>query len=247
MGRYSKPRKLKTKRGQLKAEQNAWCLEHQIPMEKHGKNISCPGHWSTRIEITSRGKRTFAERSRLLTGQEKRRSFTRPENPFCLRCKIRMCRLSRSPLRYVCRNCNAAPVAHTERKGKLEEQKQAVIRLLRQGKSQTQIVRELHVHWSTVRALRPPDYLAAKSGPHKGHETHRTMFDELLVKVSRAIPRALFDEIRDELTSMILVDIAGDIDKRIKSVQDYIRQYKKMYPQRISLDADPTLAERIEG
>jgi hypothetical protein len=119
--RYSKPRKLRTKRGQLKAEQNAWCLVHRIPMQKHGKNFVCAGHWSTRVAITTKPvaqrpkkahKVTFAEHS--AASASKRHLYSRADYPHCLRCHLRMVRITRDTgcgLGYRCVNCNNTVMA----------------------------------------------------------------------------------------------------------------------------------------
>jgi len=73
--------------------------------------------------------------------------------------------------------------------------------------------------------------------------------DDLFFRLERRIPWQLDSEMRLEIKSMIALDIMAQVDKIIghESIQSYIRQYKKLYPQRISLDDNSRLAQSLEG
>lgn len=73
-----------------------------------------------------------------------------------------------------------------------------------------------------------------------------TLAEELEAKVYRAIPYGMFAEVRHEIASMMFLDIAADINRRLKEVPGYIRRYKKAYPVGLSVD-DGYLSERLEG
>jgi hypothetical protein len=74
------------------------------------------------------------------------------------------------------------------------------------------------------------------------------MFDELLVKVNRRVPRVFPEEMREEICQEILLEITRHIDKTLANMPKFISEYKVRYPfQYHSLDADPKLAERIAG
>jgi hypothetical protein len=53
---------------------------------------------------------------------------------------------------------------------------------------------------------------------------------------------------RDDICQEMLLDVMRSIDKVLGNLPSYISEYKKRYPfQYHSLDANPTLSERIAG
>lgn len=238
-------------------------------MARHGDNFTCGekhgsgGGWSTQIVGTYTRARTFATRSLATTGQSFRRLSEREFYPYCLRCRKRMVRGHRNSRRlgkmltYRCTNCFDAVTAHSTFKGELDDKRRQAIELLRQGYTVPHVYKTLHLSTHNVETwAKEVDRRRCECGQvffHKRRCFKRSiphdqdLFNNIFARIKRRVPAELFDEIREEIAAMVLADIAMDVDKRLKSVQQYIRQYKKMYPQRISLDADPTLAERLEG
>src|ERR1041385_2048404 len=93
--RYAKPRKLQTKRGQQRAEANAWCVGCRQPMARHGKNFTCSTcHVACRIQLTPTRragvKCRFGGQGRVLRKNDKRLSEATLGNPYCLSCRVKM-------------------------------------------------------------------------------------------------------------------------------------------------------------
>lgn len=85
--RYSQPRKLKTKRGQLKAERNAWCIKCHQPMAKHGCFFHCQNCRSC---------------CKAQQGPPQWKRLAAPTNPWCLRCRQPLIKHGQS---YRCKEC----------------------------------------------------------------------------------------------------------------------------------------------
>lgn len=75
----------------------------------------------------------------------------------------------------------------------------------------------------------------------------RPFFDELLININRRLQSGLPEEVKLEMAQMVLLDIMQDIDVRLSKKEDYLRRYKKMYPQQLSLDDNYVLTDRLEG
>jgi hypothetical protein len=253
VGRYAKPRTLKTKRGELKALNNAWCLKCRKPMERHGKSFTCtPCRSATRVQFIG-PSRLRGERVKI--------------NPWCLRCRKPMAgSFGKTRRRFACLGkvgCGAFVTAHTTRKGKIEMRKARIAALVAEGYLNKDICRRVGTFNGTVREIRAT--LSArlclcgqlfhhhgKCDKRPGWQTvareRRSDFDDLLMRINRRVPRGLPEEMREEICQQMLFDIAQSINDILSRSQDFIRQYKKTYPFAIySIDADPTLAERLVG
>ena len=262
--RYVYPRKLKTKRGLLKATLNAWCMSCQQPMARHGKNFTCSDcHVATRIRIENGlGRRCGVIRQGKSRSQGQQSSY-----PFCLKCKIRMHRFSRASTQqehaFRCRQCRAITSSHVER-GQIYEREARIIKLLEAGHLDSQIVRKMKCHHTTVRRLRKEvkDVRLCECGQLYHHvskchlragwqtlvKERRTLFDDLLVRVNRRVPSAFPDEMRDEICQEMFLEVIKSIDRVLGNAPEFIRRYKKRYPfQYHSFDANPDLVERIAG
>lgn len=268
MGRYRIPnRKIKTRRGQLKREQNAWCIRCRQPMERHGKSFCCrPCHWATQIVGTYSRARTFADRSLSITGKVRHFADTRQAYPWCIHCKRRMVRTSRNLkrhtlLRWLCLNCGQSCAAVSRIRRLQEEKRHEVLKLLNEGWPQEMIRERLKVGSGTVKELaqRATPRLCACGRIYRHRQrclqrrwqdavqNRRSAFDDLLLRVNRKLQSGLPNEMRAELVSMMLVDIMKDIDVRLNRAQDYVRKYKRMYPLTVSLDDNPRLTESLVG
>jgi len=262
--RYVRPRKLKTNRGLLKATRNAWCLSCHQPMARHGKNFSCSTcHLATRIRIEKgRGNRSHAIRQGKTASASKQSSY-----PFCVSCKIRMHRFSRASSgkthSFRCRQCKAITSSHIERR-KAFQREQEILELLKAGHLDSQIVRKVKCHHTTVRRLRKEvtNVRLCECGQLYHHVTRchiragwqtlvkerRAAFDELLVRINRRIPSVFPDEMRDEIGQEMFLEILRSIDRVLANAPEFVRKYKKRYPfQYHSFDGNPTLVERIAG
>jgi Zn finger protein HypA/HybF involved in hydrogenase expression len=239
--RYGQPRKLKTRRGQQKAEQNAWCFTCQQPMARHGKNFACPRcRIATRIELT------------LVRGQGSRVDVTladaKLQHPFCLDCRVRMHRFSRNsagrPHSYRCRKCKAMTASHRDVSGVYQRERE-ILELIEAGYLDKQIVKSLRCHHRTVARLRVQVseprrcdcgqlfYHTKKCPKRPGWQTlvreRRTAFDDLLVRINRRVPSSLPEEMRADICQEMLLQMMTSIDNVLTKVPDFIREYKKHY------------------
>jgi len=154
-------------------------------------------------------------------------------------------------------------VWHRDFSEKLDKQAQ-IVRLIQGGFIDKQIVRKLHCHHRTVAALRSTvkDPRRCECGQLFHHTTkchrrpgwqlkvqdRRSMFDDLLVRINRRVPRGLPEEMRSEICQEMLFDVVESVTRILDRSQDYIRKYKKEYPFRLlSLDADNRLAATLVG
>ena len=262
--RYARPRQLKTKRGLLKAQQNAWCLSCHEPMARHGKNFTCsPCHVATRIQIGN----GLAKRGEAIRNGAQQTADRQPEYPYCVKCQIKMHRFSRNSSGKVhafrCAKCKAMTSSHTVR-GKVHEREQEIADLVRAGYLDCQIVRKMKCHHTTVRRLRAEvtDARLCECGQLFYHTTkchlragwqskvrhRRDAFEDLLVKINRRVPAAFPQEMRDEICQEMLLEIVKSMDRVLANAPDFIKKYKQRYPfQYHSFDADPKLVERIAG
>jgi len=257
--RYAQPRKLKTKRGQKKAEQNAWCLTCHQPMARHGKNFTCSScHVATRIQLSpGQSRRTFADTSH----------DPKVLNPFCFTCRIRMHRFSRSsigkPHSYRCRQCKGMTASHKDASRSYQRERE-ILRLLKAGYLDKQIVTKMKCHHRTVARLRlqVDDARTCECGQLFYHTTRchrrpgwqtlarerRTPFDDLLVRINRRVPSSLPEEMRADICQEMLLQMMQFIERVLANVPVFIKEYKKDYPfQYHSYDAKPKLVERIAG
>ena len=261
--RYAQPRKLNTKRGQRKAEQNAWCLTCHQPMARHGKNFSCSQcHVATRIEISS-----VEGRSRRRSDRVSQIADERLLHPFCLSCRIRMQRFSRGaigkPHSFRCRQCKAMAASHKD-SSKAVDREAEIIALLEAGFLDKQIVRKMSCHHRTVARLRQTVsnarqcecgqlfYHVTKCRQRPGWQTvareKRGAFDDLLVRINRRVPSMLPEEMRADICQEMLLQMMESIEDVLKSVPRFIREYKRHYPfQYQSLDSNTKLLERLAG
>jgi len=259
--RYGQPRKLTTKRGQKKAEQNAWCFTCRQPMSRHGKNFACSQcRIATRIELTLSPR----QNSRLpkLSLED-----SKWQHPFCVSCRVQMHRFSRRssgrPHSYRCRKCKAMTASRRD-SSKIVAKEQEIIALITAGYLDKQIVRKLKCHHRTVARLRlhvtDPRrcdcgqlfYHTKKCQKRPGWQTlvreRRTAFDDLLVRINRRVPSTLPEEMRADICQEMLLQMMKSIENVLTKVPDFIREYKKDYPfQYHSFDANPKLLERIAG
>ena len=259
--RYAQPRKLKTKRGQHKAEQNAWCITCHQPMARHGKNYSCSTcHVATRIELIARDGRNSPPAAN-------RSHDPKAVNPFCFTCRIRMHRFSRTasgkPHSYRCRQCKAMTASHRDGSRSYQRERE-IVQLLKAGYLDKQIVRKMKCHHRTVARLRlqvndPRTcecgqlfYHTTKCHRRPGWQTlareRRTAFDDLLVRINRRVPSTLPEEMRADICQEMLLQMMQYIERVLAEVPVFIREYKKHYPfQYHSFDGKPKLIERIAG
>jgi len=257
--RYGQPRKLKTKRGQKKAEQNAWCFTCRQPMSRHGKNFACSNcHIATRIELTV-GPRPQGAKLSLQDSTW--------QQPFCISCRVQMNRFSRRtsgrPHSYRCRTCKSMTASYRD-SSKTYEKEQEILELITAGYLDKQIVRKLKCHHRTVARLRlqvnDPRrcdcgqlfYHTKKCQKRPGWQTlvreRRTVFDDLLVRINRRVPSTLPEEMRADICQEMLLQMMKSIDNVLTKVPEFIKEYKKDYPfQYHSFDANPKLLERIAG
>lgn len=262
--RYAQSRKLNTKRGERKAALNAWCVSCHQPMERHGKNFTCPRcRIATRIVISG----GFRKRSQLIREGRLVCASGQAAYPFCAQCRIRMHRLSRrsrdKPHAFRCRKCKAVTASHKEQ-SKIHQRQEQIIQLLEAGYMDSQIVRKMKCHHKTVKRLRGqiPEVKRCECGQLFHHVTkchlrpgwqtvareRRSAFDDLLVRINRRVPATLPEEMRDDICQEMLLDLMRSIDKVLGNVPSYISEYKKRYPfQYHSFDANPKLVKRIAG
>lgn len=258
--RYGQPRKLKTKRGQQKATQNAWCFTCRQPMARHGKNFACARcRIATRIELTV--ARRQSSRAELAPAEG------RLQHPFCVNCRVRMHRFSRNssgrPHSYRCRRCKSMAASHRD-VSRIYQREQEILELIEAGYLDRQIVKRLRCHHRTVARLRlqvsEPRrcdcgqlfYHTKKCQKRPGWQTlvreRRTAFDDLLVRINRRVPSTLPEEMRADICQEMLLQMMKSIDNLLTKVPEFIREYKKDYPfQYHSFDANPKLLERIAG
>ena len=262
--RYAQPRQLKTKRGERKAALNAWCCSCRQPMAKHGKNFTCSAcHVATRIEMSNgRARRGSAIRRGIQTSSNQQATY-----PYCSACRLRMHRVSRAtagkPHAFRCRMCRSTTSSHIER-AKIHDREERILELLREGYLNSQIVRKMKCHSTTVKRLRAltQDVRRCECGElfhhvgkchlRAGWQTRacemRDDFDNLLLKISRRVPSVFPQEMRDEICQEMFLEVMKTIDRVLARAPDFIREYKRRYPfQYYSLDANPKLLERIAG
>lgn len=253
--RYAQPRKIKTRRGERKALLNAWCLTCRQPMARHGKNFTCSTcHVATRIVLTC-GQRKGGNKG----------SRSESPNPFCRNCRVRMhSRRNGTSHQYRCPRCKTIVAMHRDLSERLHREGE-IIRLIQEGFIDKQIVRRLHCHHRTAARLRLTVanprrcecgqlfHHTSKCHRRPGWQTlvreRRTTFDDLLVRISRRVPRALPEEMRAEICQQMLMDVAVAIDRILDNSQHYIRKYKKEYPFQFYSFDDPNakLNERLVG
>jgi len=261
--RYAQPRKLNTRRGQRKAEQNAWCLTCQQPMARHGKNFSCAQcHIATRIQIS------WAEgRNRRHPNNVRPIADNRLTYPFCLGCQVRMQRFSRTTSgkrhSYRCRQCKTITASHRDSSKAIEREGQ-ILELLKAGYLDKQIVRKMNCHHRTVARLRKEVnsprlcecgqlfYHVTKCHQRPGWQTvareKRDAFDDLLVRINRRVPSMLPEEMRADICQEMLLQMMESIENVLKNVPRFIKDYKKHYPFHYqSIDSNPKLLERLAG
>jgi hypothetical protein len=256
--RYAQPRKLKTKRGALKAELNAWCLTCRQPMARHGRNFTCARcRIATRITITN----GFRQRSQLVKQGQVSCANAQSSYPFCIRCQNRMHRLSRKssgkPHAFRCRQCKAVTASQTE-KTRVLKREEAILELVRAGYLDSQIVKRMRCHHTTVKRLRlqVSEVKRCECGQlqHHVNKCHlrpgwqtvaqelRSGFDDQLVRINRRVPGALPEEMRAEICQEMLLDVMRSIDEILGNVPSYMSAF-----QYYSFDASPDLIERIAG
>jgi len=249
--RYAQPRKLSTRRGRAKAEQNAWCISCQRPMARHGKNFYCATcHVATRM--ASAGIRIATCATPIASAEAK---------PWCLSCRkpFRRC----GGERFRCPGCNISIRGHKDRRKLSPAKEREIVGLIQAGHTNKDIALKAHCFHQTVARLRAgvqarlcecgglfhhKSKCKKRPGWQSMVQERRSTFDDLLVRVNRRIPRGLDEEVRAEVAQQMLADIAQLIDDTLSKSQEYIRRYKKQYPfQLYSLDANRTFAERLVG
>ncbi len=262
--RYAQPRKLQTKRGQLKAALNAWCLTCKQPMARHGKNFSCAGcHVATRWHIEHR--RPSQKQSSKNTRSET--NLREDSYPYCLSCRLRMKWFSRSGTGRVhgfrCQQCKTIVASHLDYSKVVEKEKQ-ILFLMRQGYLDSQIIKKMSCHRLTVKRLRKLVTNARRCdcGQLFHHSTkcflkpgwqatareRRSDFEDLLVRINRRVPSAFPDEMRSDICQEMLLEILRSIEKVLANTPRFISEYKKRYPVNYySIDANPVLLDRIAG
>ncbi len=262
--RYAQPRKLKTARGKRKAALNAWCVTCRLRMERHGKNFTCSRcRIATRIAIS----RDFTRRSQLIKEGRIKCATSQDVYPFCIQCRIRMHRLSRAsqgkPHGFRCRQCKAI-TASSRNQSSLQRREEQIVQLLEAGYLDSQIVRRMKCHHTTVKRLRVEVtevrrcecgqlfHHVSKCHLRPGWQTvereRRNAFDDLLLRINRRVPGGLPDEMRGDICQEMLLDVMRSIDKILGNLPSYISEYKKRYAfQYHSFDANPKLLDRIAG
>jgi len=251
--RYAQPRYLKTKRGERKANENAWCLKCRRPMARHGRNFSCAScHVATRIEIVGTARRS-APKGEALSAVDAR--------PWCLSCRQPFKRSG--PDRFRCFRCRLVVRGHSDKRKLLAAREREIVGLIRAGYTNKDVARKANCHHQTAARLRRgvrarlcecgglffhKHQCKKRRGWQSTVQERRSTFDDLLVRINRRIPRGLDEEVRGEVAQQMLVDIVQLIDDTLSKSQDYIRRYKKDYPFQVySIDANPTFADRLVG
>lgn len=251
--RYAQPRKLNTKRGQLKAERNAWCWIHRTPMQRHGRRFACSGHWTVLID----GSGNFAKRSLERTGRTGRQAeavaaVTKFSYPWCCTCHKRMRRLGRAadgrPSGFYCGYCRAIAGSRTSvvHFKKFLHQRQ-IKTMIRAGHLNEQISRTLHAHCYTIKKLRaqiPAQEVAhCKCGKLKFHTVacsikpdirtllapHRTEFDRMITAMNRQILPGLPEDVRLEIAQQMFLDVRIAVKEITKRAPEYLRRYNEWY------------------
>lgn len=257
--RYKEPRKLETKRGRKKAEQNAWCFTCRRPMAKHGPSFHCSDcHISTRIELSGENTSSVTRIPKASRLPEYR--------PWCVQCRVQMARFARESTRpdsYRCRRCRAMAASHIDSSAAVDKQEK-ILEMIKAGHLDKQIVRKLHCHHRTVARLRlqVSDPRKCECGQllhhtkkcHKrpGWQTlardQRSVFEDLIVRINRRVPLALPEEMRADICQEMLLEVVKATDAVLARAPQFIRDYKKKYPfQYHSFDANPRLVDRIAG
>jgi hypothetical protein len=144
------------------------------------------------------------------------------------------------------------------------QREREILRLLKAGYLDKQIVKKMNCHHRTVARLRLEVadvrrcdcgqlfFHTSKCQRKPGWQTQarerREAFDELLVRINRRVPAALPEEMRADICQEMLLQMMRSIEEVLKNVPSFIRDYKKHYPfQYHSFDANPKLVEQIAG
>lgn len=266
--RYSQPRKLKTRRGQLKSEHNPYCLIHRTPMKKQGKSWVCIGHWSTVAHAVSKN-RQFAAASLSITGKVKRFAGGRAAYPWCLRCEIRMTRASRNLKRhqsvhYICQNCQQSCLAEYKSLSERRERERQCLTLLNEGHPVSYIRRTLRMSTVTIAKIRgAATPKLCDCGQIKHHLTRcklrpayrgikteqRSEFDRQLYRISQVhVLRGLPQEVRDDVAQAMLLDVMEHMEQTLKRAPDYLRKHNQWYSRiHANVDLSAPKVLKMEG
>lgn len=255
MPRYATPRKLQTKRGQYRAEHNPWCLKCHAPMAKHGPHFYCrPCHTTVRAEGIPR---IYETKPRF-----KVTSHNPDTYPYCLQCHWRMYRMfqpQRLSWLFRCPRCKryvTGRVSYAERFFK----DKAIVRLIKLGYPNESIMAQLKCHGQRVSGLRKgvtarrcecgqlffhrtkctfrsaTNWRNKRGGWQDAVGDKRSLFDTLLIRIKKRIPRGLPEDVQGEVAQMVLLDMLKVMDEKISHIPKYLREYNRWY-SRLHSDA----------
>jgi hypothetical protein len=154
--------------------------------------------------------------------------------------------------------------ASQKERGKHYLREKEILKLVKAGYLDKQIVRKMNCHHRTVARLRLQVtdvrrcdcgqlfYHTSKCHRRPGWQTvvreRRDAFDNLLVRINRRVPSALPEEMRADICQEMLLQMMESIEKVLASVPTFVKDYKKEYPfQYHSIDANPKFADKIAG
>lgn len=213
----------------LAANAMVCCLMCKKAMWKKGPSWHCYGcRRSTRIRFKSRRRGP----SPLID-----------PNPECFECQARM---RSHGDKWRCILCGATPL---KRRSRFRENRRdrEIGRLIKIGVSSRRIMMKVKCDSRTVANVRRQ--LAGR--PRRAQvRVARPMFEDLSLRVSRALPWGLPVEARDDIQQEILLDAIKAIDELIVNVPRYIKRYWQADDRRrfISLDdADNKIAKTLVG
>jgi hypothetical protein len=254
--RRKTPRRVYKRKPKVKL--GAWCWVHQEPMQKHGINFICPGHWAVRIRGVGPA---FAERSRRTTGR-KRSAITRQSHPCCLRCRRRMARLKRTEQQsFRCTFCgDIAGSRCAPARFEMALRHSKVKEMILAGHSTRHIVTKLKVHHKTVDDMRKtlPTPALCECGKLKYHADRctkrstirsvlypeRSEFTKALQSIN-AYLRGYPEEVRHDIAHEMFIDIRKAIKDIAKQAPEYLRRYNRW--QNRHVDIGPDKLEQIAG
>lgn len=143
----------------------------------------------------------------------------------------------------------------------------AIIELLKKGFTVNQVSKTLKKSWKIVREVAhsrddlPKNCSCGKPLSHFGvckkrhlrlvaiRQAQRTDFDDLSIRIERAIPYGLPQELREDIGQEMTMAVLKSIDDVLARVPEFIRQQRKLGPRLfdIPIDDTPGLANRIAG
>jgi len=126
------------------------------------------------------------------------------------------------PHAFRCGKCRATTSSHIER-ARIHDRERHILELLREGYLNSQIVRKMKCHTTTVKRLRAKTqdvrrcecgdlfHHVGKCHLRPGWQTRaremRDDFDNLLVRISRRVPSVFAEEMRDEICQEMLLEV----------------------------------------